>query len=393
MMFGFISAVLVYALITFGGVLRHTWLALEAAWLIGFTILIILKCLKGEPLRLSLIVAFAISAVLSLRTEPNLGLGVLAAAWTYHACRDTSSKVQQFLHVLLFIGIVEAALGTVQYLIAPGWIFGYINETQNTSGTFINRNHFAGLLEMLIPVAFGLAYMSARTFREFAKPYLYLLAGAYMALALMLSLSRMGVFCFLCTFVFCGLLLQMRKRGRVIPVLGLSMLGLIFLGTVWVGIDALAARYSQLLGPDATIREDRLLIFRDTVRMISVNPLGIGSGGFQDRFRPYQTVRLDLVFDHAHNDYLETASEWGIPTAVAFWVFVVSAFVRAVRLFLTICSTRRAGLLLACCGAIFAILIHSAADFNLQIPSNSMLFFVFVGMSLAISPADAKTFA
>src|SRR5262249_46410575 len=253
-MFAFLSAVLVYALITFGGVLRHTWLAVEAAWLIGFTAVIIFKCIKGKPLPLSLIIAFAISAVLSLRTEPNLGLGILAGAWTYHACRDASSKVQRFLHILLFIGIVEAALGTVQYLIAPGWIFGYINETQNTSGTFINRNHFAGLLEMVIPVAFGLAYLSARTLREFAKPYLYLLAGAFMALSLVLSLSRMGVFCFLCTFVLCGLLLQIRRSGRVIPVLGAGMLGFILLGAVWVGIDTLAARYSQLLGPDATIR-------------------------------------------------------------------------------------------------------------------------------------------
>src|SRR5262249_37926800 len=161
-----------------------------------------------KPLPLSLIVAFALSTVLRVTTEPNLGLGILAGACTYHAYRDASPKVQQFLHALLFRGIAEAPVGTVQYLASPGWLSAEINETQNTSGTFINRNHFAGLLEMLIPVAFGLAYMSARSFKEFAKPYLYLLAGAFMALSLVLSLSRMGVFCFLCTFVFCGLLLQ-----------------------------------------------------------------------------------------------------------------------------------------------------------------------------------------
>ncbi len=44
----------------------------------------------------------------------------------------------------------------------------------------------------------------------------------------------------------------------------------------------------------------------------------------------------------------------------------------------------RRGILLACTGAIFSILVHSFTDFNLQIPSNAMLFFTFVGISLAL---------
>jgi len=63
-----------------------------------------------------------------------------------------------------------------QYFIAPGWIFGYTNSGA-VSGTLINRNHFAGLLEMLIPVAFGLAYIAARRHRDTARAYVYLAAG------------------------------------------------------------------------------------------------------------------------------------------------------------------------------------------------------------------------
>ena len=32
-------------------------------------------------------------------------------------------------------------------------------------------------------------------------------------------------------------------------------------------------------------------------------------------------------------------------------------------------------------GAMFSILLHSLTDFNLQIPSNLMLFFLFVGIT------------
>jgi O-antigen ligase len=114
------------------------------------------------------------------------------------------------------------------------------------------------------------------------------------------------------------------------------------------------------------------------------NPLGVGVSNFQDRFRQYQTFRPDLLFDHAHNDYLETAAEWGLPVAMAYWSFIVFAVIRAIRLFGSIHSPEQRGILLACIGAILAILIHSLTDFNLQIPSNATLFFTFVGISLAM---------
>ncbi len=36
-----------------------------------------------------------------------------------------------------------------------------------------------------------------------------------------------------------------------------------------------------------------------------------------------------------------------------------------------------------------SILLHSLTDFNLQIPSNAMLFFTFVGISLAANHANS----
>ena len=119
--------------------------------------------------------------------------------------------------------------------------------------------------------------------------------------------------------------------------------------------------------------------------MISANPFGVGTGQYQDRFRQYQTFHPDLLFDHAHNDYLETMAEWGTPAALAFWCFIMFVFVSAVRAFLGPGPPERRGILLACIGAIFSILVHSLTDFNLQIPSNAMLFFTFVGIAAAYS--------
>ena len=131
------------------------------------------------------------------------------------------------------------------------------------------------------------------------------------------------------------------------------------------------------------ITEVRLGIFRDTMRMIAANPWGVGPSRYRDVFRQYQTERPDLLFDHAHNDYLESAAEWGIPLALLFWGLIVSVLLQAVRAFWRSQSPERRGVLLAASGAMVSILVHSLTDFNLHIPSNAMLFFIFVGIAIA----------
>jgi O-antigen ligase len=266
----------------------------------------------------------------------------------------------------------------------PGWTFGYTNPVSRSSGTLINRNHFAGLLEIFIPVALGLAYMSARRYGGLARAYIYLLAGTLMSLALLFSLSRMGILSFLFTLCFLGILQWRRSQRRLAAGLAFGMGALVAAGALWIGVDSIVQRYSELMIDDALFRDSRVMISRDVTRMIMANPLGVGLSNFQDRFRQYQTFRPDLLFDHAHNDYLETAAEWGLPLAMAYWSFIVFAVIRAIRLFDSVHSPEQRGILLACIGAILAILIHSLTDFNLQIPSNATLFFTFVGISLAM---------
>jgi O-antigen ligase len=210
-----------------------------------------------------------------------------------------------------------------------------------------------------------------------------------MGLALLFSVSRMGILSFLTTMFFLAAVLRLRKSQKRMAVgLGLGMVGLVFAGALWIGVDVVVERYSQLVGQDAILREGRVLVFRDVTRMIMANPMGVGTGNFQDEFRKYQTYRLDLLFDHAHNDYLETAAEWSIAAASVFWAFLIFVVIRGVRVFASIKSPQQRGILLACSGAIFSILVHSLADFNLQIPSNAMIFFTLVGISLA-TPTDA----
>jgi len=384
-MFIYLAFLVVYCLLSFGAVLPQNWLAVEMFWVAGILGLAIRRILKDQKLDLIGGLLWAASALLVFFVAPKFGVGVTAVGWAGLAARQSESRTLRFFHFLLGIGFLEALLGLVQFFVLPGWILGY-EGINRSSGTLINRNHFAGILEMLIPVAFGLGYLAFRRHRDISRSYLYIFIGAFMGVALVFSLSKMGIFSFLMTLILLSALMSVRSGlPRLASILGLGLLGLVFVGALWIGIDVVVERYADLFKKDALVEEGRTIVFRDTLQLIKANPLGVGIGRYVDVFRQFQTYHTESLFDHAHNDYLETTAEWGIPIAVLFWTVIAWVVLRSVRALLSSESIEKRAVLLACIGSICSILLHSFTDFNLQIPSNAMLFFTFLGIAFAYS--------
>jgi O-antigen ligase len=187
------------------------------------------------------------------------------------------------------------------------------------------------------------------------------------------------------------ILIRMRSsQRRLAAAMNLAFVSLVVLAAVWIGVDVVWKRFQLVLAEESSLQDGRMMIYRDTLRMIAANPTGVGLNGYQDAFRQYQTLKPDVLFDHAHNDYLETAAEWGFVPAVIFWSFIGVVLVKAIRGFLEFDSPERQGILLTCIGAIFSILVHSLVDFNLQIPSNAILFCTFVGIAFAVSSTATR---
>jgi len=305
-------------------------------------------------------------------------------------------------NVLIAIGAGEALYGLIQAVGGVDQIGSYARGVGRlATGTYINRNHFAGLLNMTLALALGALYTGyverrqrrAHGSETVAWTWLIIACCAAVGVAVFLSRSRAGSLTLVAMLFFVFVLLQAERRRHArghaarLPsrVAALLLAATVALGLGY-GINALMQRFAQM-GEGA-----RPQIYGDTLRMIGDHPwLGVGPGMYRLRFRAYQTVDLSSHFVQAHNDYLQAAAEWGIPLALLFWGFIVWRWSRAIRVFLTSRSPSRRGLALGCAAAIFTILVHSLVDFNLQLPANLLIFSIVLGLSWAVDQSANHT--
>lgn len=311
------------------------------------------------------------------------------------ASRMTSQQLLRLTWVFLGMAALQALLGLIQYGDGPASVFrlGNTQMGDSASGTYVNRNHLAGLLEMALPV--GLALLAAtvgrrrpphasgnrgrrgRTFRQWLARFSVTrlnVAAIYgaVALAILLGLiftrSRAGVSLAMLGILLCTLVFSNRLGGRNVhgligtfTAVGLGLASLIGLAPVW-------SRFT-LQDP---LEDGRWKVYDATVQAIGeFFPLGSGAGTFEPVMRRFHPVDFPgVTINHAHNDYLEWLLELGIVAGllVAAWLFFYGRqWGRVWRrgnwpLFRFVQVGAGIALLL--------IMLHTLVDFNLQIPAN-----------------------
>jgi O-antigen ligase len=276
---------------------------------------------------------------------------------------------------LLAVSGVQAALGLLQHFAGgPG---------EASRGSYANRNHFAGLLEMSIPFAvmYAVAVLRRRRHRHSAPAGPAVAASgllglaAVMLVAVVWSLSRMGFLAALAGLLITGVLSTgsgmagLRRWGAVAAAGVLIVLGLIYLPT-----DELIARYANIAGTESLTSDDRPKIWAGTRQLIGDYPvIGCGFGAFEPTFGQYQRIAPLLTVNFAHNDYLQFLAELGAAgfaaaLALLLWI-TAGAFQGGTRA----SDGERRYLALACCGSLAALMLHSFVDFNIYVPANAML--------------------
>ena len=316
---------------------------------------------------------------------------------------DSEKRKSALVVVLMILGGSEAAYGLVQYL--TGWqkifTFTKVDYRDDATGTYINHNHFAGLLELTLPFVIASVFYlyqvwsenrgrrSAAKHRSSAgiQSVFYLFLAAIMVVALLSSHSRGGLLAAGISILFVAALTLIavftrQKAGRAAWALGLML----FITCVacygfWVGLDPILSRFEVIHDPGYIAREGRAGIWRSDLGLIRDYPLaGTGLGTFGLGFRRYQTTGLSYFFDHAHNDYLEFASDVGLPGAILLFAPMLYLLTKMVIAFLTDKRRYRRAVTLGCIGSSLALLVHSAMDFNLQIPANALILATVLGI-------------
>jgi len=286
-------------------------------------------------------------------------------------------RLYRMLKVLAVFGFIVAVFGIIQHTAGNGKIYWFRELTHGGSpfGPFVNRNHFAGFIGMIIPLSLGVGLMT----RSLEKKVMYTFFSITMTIALFFSLSRGGIVSFFSgimvfIFVVFGKTYSVR---RLVPVFLFILILASYI--LYLGITPIIDRFLQT---DVS-NEQRLLAWQGLLSALKDYPIfGSGLGTFQYIFKIYKPDGLYLYWDHAHNDYLELLLEVGI---VGIIIIAIFFFFELKALFKTPWEDKETYLRAAFLSSITTIAVHSVVDFNLQIPSNAITFFLILGMAVSFT--------
>lgn len=302
-----------------------------------------------------------------------LGYGILLFLTVNSVVNENSTKT--IIWSLTVFGFILAIFAIVQDLTSNGRIY-WLRTLHNGGwifGPYVNHDHYAGLMEMLAPIPI---VVSLSSLVHGGKRMLVGFAGVVMSGTIVLSQSRAGTASFLAEIaLLLGIVLSKRKKGRGAAAVAVVSL-LVFAFVAWVGTGAVWHRLSDLRD------EMRFAMMKDGLRMFWHQPvLGWGLGTFTTVYPRFRSFYTNFFVNAAHNDYVQMLDDVGIiGFAAAVW-FIVAVYRSGLR---NADGWKRnwsralgLSVLIGCTG----LLVHSAFDFNLQIPANACFFYFLCGVT------------
>jgi O-antigen ligase len=307
-------------------------------------------------------------------------------------------RVKRAVWVVALAAAFQALYGAVMVL--TGWEYGFLMEKIHyrgkATGTFVNRNHLAGYLELSL--ALGIGFLLAQSTRYsgslrqrlrqlvamlLSDKVLLRLLLAVMVIALVLSRSRMGNTAFFASLMIAGglalLLMKNKSRSTTILLSSLLIIDIAIVGTFF-GVEKVAERLQNTTAE----KETRDEVVRDTLAMWQEYPLtGVGAATFTVVYPPFKGEGhpQEWIYNNAHNDYVQFLAEFGLPIFVLLATVVLWSFWWGISAMRSRNSDLYKGMGFAACMGIVAIGFHSTVDFNLQIPANAYMFMLILAMA------------
>lgn len=321
-------------------------------------------------------------------------LALTIAGMLFFRYAATERRLRILMNVVIGIAVASAIFGILRQTTQHSAGFGLpLLLPDQGYGQFINKNHFAYLMEMSFGLILGLI-LGGGIRRE--QMLIYFSALLPLWTGLVLCGSRGGLVAMLAQVIIAALLFgiafgkenQIRPSKlvrivRSVPVrisLILVLVCGIVLGTIWLGGDRLATRIEESrneLTTDASgLRQgvSRNEIWRASWKLFVAHPLlGVGMGGYWAAIPQFHDASGTMTPQEAHNDYLELLASGGVfGFALGVW-FAVVVVTRTRRNLASPNRFHRA----ACFGSalgIAGVAVHSLVDFGLHTLTNAVVF-------------------
>jgi O-antigen ligase len=334
--------------------------------------------------------------------------GLIVAVEVLFFYTTTAHRLKCLVVLVIAVGVGSAVFGILRELVLDtqsDLLSSYLRPDQGFA-QFINRNHFAVLMEMSLGLLLGILIKG-----ELSEKFRFVgwVLSGLMIYSIIASTSRGGLISLAALNVFAVFVhiitrhnpptandersgrisyigkITVRKTLAAVGFCGL-VLGVIMVTIAFVGGDAVVTRIEKLSGEVETVdntRVNRNLIWNSTLDLIKDKPIfGSGFGGFAAAIPKFDASSGKFSLNQAHNDYLEILANGGI---VGFTLFAGFGGLVVGRISKNLKA--RDPFIRSCCfGAaigMFGVLIHSFVDFGLHIMINAMIFSVLVVIATA----------
>jgi len=398
------------------GVIRYSLLAI--ALLLGYLLLTVAQYFYGynPDAMLFSLDKYATKVQILLSTSY-----ILIFLSTIISC-SSAARVKRICWIIVISGALQSLIAIFLFSSQAKYqiFFLELDHSTRAKGTFSYHNSFAGYMEMCIAVGLGMLIgsfkgqskvsnvrnnmFSVLDFILSSKIILRLLV-ILMVIGLVLTRSRMGNAGLMIALLI-GLLIGLYYLKEERKYLSILLLSVFIIDSVvigqWVGIDKVIARLesTEVVKEKLTVQnqikqtnnkvinreeslEQRSEPAYNTIEMIKEKPwFGFGAGTFYTAYPPYKNPNIKGYYEHAHNDYLEIASDSGLVGTFLLFGFGVLCLVRSVKL-LSIKLGDYKGVGFSAVISLFAIAIHSFVDFNLHIPANVVTLMVICALPFA----------
>ncbi len=303
----------------------------------------------------------------------------------------------QLILVIFLMGVFESLYGMFEFFSGHNQILHLKGLVSSVTGTYVNRNYFAGYLLMAIPLSTGLI-LSREDFRHHGwrhrlssmdgKTLLIGFGVIVMILGLLFSASRMGIASLLLSITLISFLFGSFRGGKRFSKVPILILVLALLWAGWIGLDAVISRFFTV----SEGFEFRWSFWSSTFQIVKDFPLfGSGLGTFIQVFPRYRSLHLRTFASHAENDFLQLISEVGLVGGVLLLAVFIILLYKAVAGIRSL-SHRESQRYIGIGGlvGILALMFHSLVERNIQVPANAFLY-TFIWALVLRAPAVAKS--